>query len=301
MKTDEFKEVILRGKTLYTPLGPAREYAAVGCNFYRGCPFRCKYCYNRTGVTASVNGLPYAHLQDTFSKTCNIPRKYRNLTVEQYALTVFQRECEKWHDYLVKHGIFFSFTTDPLTDDTYELTIQAALYAAKNDIPVKILTKNAGTGKTIFRKFIESPYSANIALGFSLTGRDDLEPYAPSNAERIETMRWCHQWGLKTFVSVEPIVDFGSSFQMIEQTAGFCNQHLIGLMSNRRANGFKPYDVMECNEFLYKAALLAMEHHLRIYWKESLRKFADTPFNNKYVFNNTAFSVGRDWDLFHEI
>ena len=146
------KEIKLNGKCLYTPGGAAREYAAVGCNFYRGCPFQCEYCYNRTGITAPVNGLPYAHLQDSFSKEWNVPKKYRNLTGEQYALLVFKRECEKWYSHLAKHGIFFSFTTDPLSQDTYELTIQAALYAAKNNIPVKILTKNAGTGKALFRK-----------------------------------------------------------------------------------------------------------------------------------------------------
>lgn len=295
------EEIKLSGRCLYTPGGAAREYAAVGCNFYRGCPFQCEYCYNRTGITAPVNGLPYAHLQDSFGKECNVPKKYRDLTGEQYALLVFKRECEKWYSHLAKYGIFFSFTTDPLSPDTYELTIQAALYAAKNNIPVKILTKNAGTGKALFRKFIDSPYRMNIALGFTLTGRDDLEPHAPSNAERIETMRWCRQWGLKTFVSVEPIVDFESSFRMIEKTAGFCNQHFIGLMSNRHANGFEPYDIKECNEFLYKTTLIAIEKGMKIYWKDSIRNFAASDFNDAYVFGNKMVSVGRDWSLFNDL
>ena len=47
-------EKTLNGKCLYTPGGAAREYAAVGCNFYRGCPFQCSYCYNRKGIIPPV-------------------------------------------------------------------------------------------------------------------------------------------------------------------------------------------------------------------------------------------------------
>lgn len=292
------KENKLNGKCLYTPGGAAREYAAVGCNFYRGCLFKCFYCYNRKGLTASVNGLPYALLKDEFTKDEKRPKRYANLSAEQYAMLVFRRECEKNLDYLRKSGIFLSFTTDPLSSETCNLTIEAALYAAKNNIPVKILTKNAGGGKPVFREFINSPWNDFVALGFTLTGRDDLEPYAPSNEERIDTMKFCHQWGIKTFVSIEPIVDFDSSFTMIENTAGFCDQHLIGLMSNRKANGFEPYDRKECDEFLYKTALLALVKKMKIYWKDSIRTFADSCYNREYVFGNSAFSVGKDWSLF---
>ena len=288
-------EIILNGVCLYTPNGAAKEYAAVGCNFYRGCPYQCLYCYNRKGLTASVNGLPYALLRDEFTKEKNRPKKYRHLSPEDYALLVFKRECEKWIDYLRRTCIFFSFASDPLHEETCGLTIEAALFAAKNDIPVRILTKNAGGGKSLFRKFIDSPYRKNISLGFTLTGRDDQEPYAPINAERIETMKFCHQWGMKTFASIEPIVDFDSSYRMIEETVGFCDQYLIGLMSSRIANGFEPYDFVECDRFVNKVATLAFSKGLKIYWKESIRKFDDDGFTRQNVFESAAISTGSDW------
>lgn len=292
------KEVILNGNCLYTPKGAAREYAAVGCNFYRGCPYQCLYCYNRKGMTASVNGLPYAVLSDEFTKEKNRPKKYRHLSPEDYALLVFKRECEKWLDHLRRTGIFFSFTTDPLSEATSHLTIEAALYAARNDIPVKILTKNAGGGKPLFRKFIDCSWKNNIAIGFTLTGRDDQEPNAPSNAERIETMKFCHQWGMRTFASIEPVVDFDSSYLMIEQTVGSCDEYLIGLMSSRKANGFDPYDFVACDRFVNKVAALAFSHDLKIYWKESVRNFDDDGFTRQNVFENRSISVGRDYNLF---
>lgn len=290
--------MILNGKCLYTPGGAAREYAAVGCNFYRGCPFQCSYCYNRKGLTAKVNGLPYAYLEDAFSKTSRRSKSYQDMEATDYALAVFKKEVAKWLDHLLKHGIFFSFSTDPLSDETAELTTKAALYAAKQGIDVKILTKNAGATSTIFRPFLNNIYNSHIAIGFTLTGRDDIEPYAPNNMERVETMKLLHQWGLKTFASIEPIVDFASSYRMIEATAGFCDQHLIGLMSNRKANGFEPYDSKECDAFLHKVSLLAIGTGMKIYWKDSIRKTAASPFNDEYVFGNKAFSVNRDWSLF---
>lgn len=291
-------EQILKGKCLYTPGGAAREYAAVGCNFYRGCPFQCSYCYNRKGLTAKVNGLSYALLEDSFTKSSHRPKKYQDMIPTDYALTVFKGEVEKWLDHLLQHGIFFSFSTDPLSSDTAELTTKAAFYAAQKGINVKILTKNAGATSAIFRPLLNNKFNSHIAIGFTLTGRDDIEPYAPSNAQRIETLKLLHQWGLKTFVSIEPIVDFDSSWKMIEETAGIADQFLIGLMSNRKANGFEPYDISQCNAFLHKTALLAMDKGMKVYWKESIRAFADSPFNQEHVFNNNAFSVDKNWDLF---
>lgn len=290
--------IIINGKCLYTPGGAAREYAAVGCNFFRGCPFQCSYCYNRKGLTATVNGLPFAQLEDAFSKPSRRQKKYQDMPDEDYVLTVFKMEVDKWFDHLQKFGIFFSFTTDPLSPDTAALTTKAAFYAAQRGINVKILTKNAGATSAIFRPFLNNKHNSHIAIGFTLTGRDDIEPYAPKNDERIETLKLLHQWGLKTFVSIEPIVDFDSSWRMIEQTAGFADQHLIGLMSNRKANGFEPYDSKACDAFLHKVSLLAMDSGMKVYWKDSIRKFADNSFNNEHVFDNKLFSVCRDWSLF---
>jgi hypothetical protein len=39
---------------------------------------------------------------------------------------------------------------------------------------------------------------------------------------------------------------------------------------------------------------------MKIYWKDSLRNFAASDFNDAYVFGNKMVSVGRDWSLFEE-
>ncbi len=141
------------------PVSPAREYAAVGCNFYRGCPFQCSYCYNRKGLTAKVNGLPYTYLKEAFSKTSRCSKIYQDMKATDYALAVFKKEVAKWYEHLLKHGIFFSFSTDPLSDETAELTTKAALYAAKLGIDVKIYWKDS------IRKAAASPFNDEYVFG----------------------------------------------------------------------------------------------------------------------------------------
>lgn len=301
--------MILNGKCLYTPGGAAREYAAVGCNFYRGCPYQCRYCYNRKGMTAKVMGVDHALLENEFAKVESRPKKYLELSGEEYAFIRFQQEVFKWQDYLRKTGIFFSFSTDPMCDDAFGLTWQCVRYATKEySIPVKILTKNADFSARQMLWFDMVPMERRkmIAFGFTLTGRDDWEPYASKNIERVRLMRVLHEMGFKTFASIEPIVDFDSSFEMIVKSVKFCDQFLIGLMSSRQANGLAPYDKGECAKFVLKVQALftnentgkSIQDRMYVYWKESVRKFMSEDIAVTTAIKDLSDSVSRDWSLF---
>lgn len=296
------KALNLNGKCLYTPNGAAREYAAVGCNFYRGCPYQCRYCYNRHGMTAKVMGLDHAVLDNCFTQESNRPKKYLNLTSEEFAFEVFKRELVKNVDYFRNTGIFFSFSTDPLCPDAFNLTWRCVDYATKEvEIPVKILTKNADFSAQQMLLFDLIPLRRRelIAFGFTLTGRDDWEPYASRNIDRIRMMRILHDMGFKIFASIEPVIDFDSSLRMVKKTVMSCNQYLIGLMSSRQANGLEPYDQEESLKFIGNVtSLLYGQGSAAVYWKESIRKLmTDSPVAMGLV-NDSPVSVSRDWSLF---
>ena len=265
-------KIFINGKALYKPKGAAREYAAVGCNFYRGCPYQCRYCYNRKGITCNVMGINHAVLKSCF---INRPKKYKDIAAEDYALIVFKNEVDKNIEYLMDMGMFFSFSTDPLCETSIGLTMKAMCYATRKGIPVKILTKNATFSKDVKNQFasLEPCQRRLIAIGYSLTGRDDQEPFASSNDKRIGMMRQFHEWGYKTFASIEPIVDFASSYKMVKKTIMFCDQYLIGLMSNR-GKEYPPYSKEECRKFINNVMNLAIkrEYPPIIYWKESIRE-----------------------------
>ena len=299
----------LNGTCLYTPGGAAREYAAVGCNFYRGCPYQCQYCYNRKGMTAKVMGVDHAVLEDKFTKLGNRPKKYAELTDEEYAFCRFQQEVFKWQDHLRKTGIFFSFSTDPLCDDAFALTWQCVRFVTKEyGIPVKILTKNANFSahQMLLFDLIPADRRKLIAFGFTLTGRDDWEPFASKNVERIRLMRVLYEMGFHTFASIEPIVDFDNSLSMIKDSVRFCDQFLIGLMSSRQANGLAPYSKEKCSEFIYYADFCMISSYtqkktsdiVKIYWKESIRKFMEDDAFAMQTINHSPASVKSSWSLF---
>ena len=159
-----------RFKAITMPQGAAGEYAKYSLNFYKGCNNGCTYCYTKRFGWGDAPTL----------KKC-----FRN---ENHALECLERDIRDFGNELRQHGLFFSFTTDPMLKNTAEMTLPAVYLCAKNNVPVKILTKTT----TYFEQFLSGLIDVDwskIAIGFTLTGHDELEPNASTNAERIEAMR----------------------------------------------------------------------------------------------------------------
>lgn len=266
-------EGVFRTKCLYTPKGAAREYAAVGCNFYRGCPYQCVYCYNRKGLTSKIMGVDHAVLESRFISMKYRPKKYRELSGEDYAFMVFREEVTRHLDYLRTVGIFFSFSTDPMCPDAFGLTWRCATYASLQGVPVRILTKNAELPQEVFEiaKAFGSETLQRIAIGFTLTGCDDQEPNASPNAERINVMRTVRQLGYQTFASIEPVIDFISSYDMVREAVTVCDFFMIGLLSH-----FGSQDSSEqrtrAEWFFHRVDALMQVFGIRVYYKDSVRK-----------------------------
>lgn len=241
---------------IYQPKGKAAEYAEWACNFYVGCTGKCTYCYLKKGIGAKVLGGSEPRLKKCFRD-------------EKHAIEVFESELSFNIVELQKRGLFFSFTTDPAIKETYGLTVRAIEKCMIYNVPVKILTKSQITDFTLFNWVhlnYHDKYKKLIAIGSTLTGHDDLEPGCSTNAERIQGMKWLHNAGFKTFASIEPIIDFESSYKMIEQTLGFCDLYKVGLMSGKK------YDKKEAHEFMVKVMIACSCNHTKVYIKDSLVK-----------------------------
>ena len=255
------EEIIINGKALYTPKGAAREYAAVGCNFYTGCPHNCEYCYLKRGAPSKQLGGTEVQLKKCFKDVA-------------HAKAILEKELDANLDYLKKVGIFLSFTTDPLIKETRELTSIAITEALMRDIPVMLLTKDATFVKDecdfmAWMDAINIIHRDKVAFGFTLTGRDDMEPGASSNLERIQAMYAMSKRGFKTWASIEPIIDFTSSLEMIRMTTGFCNHYKIGLRSGVKRDY---YDDDKLMSFLWELGELKKNHFMSFYLKDSIRK-----------------------------
>lgn len=269
-------------KAIYRPKGKAAEYAKWACNFYVGCSNGCEYCYLKKGRGAKILGGDKSTLKKCFKD-------------ETHALEVFEKELMQNLQELQKHGIFFSFSTDPMLPETLDLTFRVVSICIYNEVPVKILTKCADSNVIGYfanwpkERFGYEKRCKLIAFGFTLTGHDELEPGASTNQERIEAMKKLHDAGFKTFASIEPIIDFESSLEMIRKTKEFCDLYKIGLMSGQKVDK-SFYDRLR--GFNLGVVNTLANYHAKVYWKESIRKQFD-------VFPDANCNVDKDYNIFN--
>lgn len=210
---------MFKGKAIYNPSGKAGEYSYWACNFYVGCSNGCEYCYCKKGILKNVMGQNKPQLKKCFAD-------------EAEALSVFYEEMVKNLSELQKHGLFFSFTTDPMLKETYGLTLSAVYLCREHGIPVKILTKSTIAINAFIHESIKYCFDkSQISVGFTLTGHDELEQNASTNDERIAAMKKLHGTGFKTFASIEPIIDLDSSMKMICDSIPYCDLYKVGLMA----------------------------------------------------------------------
>ena len=278
----------INGKAIYSPKGKAGEYAKYAVNFYVGCSNDCTYCYCKRGILGHAMGAPVAALKKCFKN-------------EEHALEVFRKELTANLAELRKHGLFFTFTSDPFLAETKELTIDSVTIALSYDIPCKILTKRADFVGDI-PAYWKSEYRSKLAFGFTLTGCDELEPGASTNAMRIACMRQLHVWGFKTFASIEPVISLPESSQMIVQTMGFCDLYKIGLLSGHKAyckNDVVTFVLMTSQALaMFRASEVLCKPH--VYWKDSIFEYIGYTRKELDEANAlfTGLLVNADFDIF---
>ena len=305
MKT-ETKETPVKGALIYQPQGAAGEYAKWAINLYHGCSNRCTYCYNRRVVLSHVFGdkpelaAPIIKLRE---KLLNQYMKDRGIAAREnvYESTVFMNGvlaaqrliladlAKIGEDKIRKDGgIFFSFTCDPF--DSYlannnNITKWMLYTLVTRQIPVTILTKNVdwlyteGWERALTHyPMIEPEYAENLphclTIGFTITGNDKLEPGAPSTEKRIEALRKLHdEYKIKTFVSLEPIIDLHSASEVIKKTYKITDEIRIGAQSPIKKDRYDP------NEFVgfivaVKTLARGLDCHFMV--KDSMYKQAET-------------------------
>lgn len=286
--------IMYKGKALYNPQGRSGEYSQWAINFYNGCTGGCEYCYNKR--------FPLLSAPKPTLKAC-----FKDKT---QAFEIAKQEIAAHKSEIIKDGgLFLSFVSDPCLPDTFMLTSAILSYCtgvmqhaladcgnsiSKEAIPVIILTKQADwvlNEKSLqyphFLSFDEvcanSPSARDIAFGFTLTGHDELEPGCSSNADRIKAMKILHDKGFRTWASIEPVIDFFSSWQMVQAVAPFCDHFKIGLRTNKK------YDttIDESVTFVNAVRKIANDNHCTVYWKESFRQFwGGAPIGLSFVETN---------------
>lgn len=190
-------------KVIYEPKGAAREYAPLACNMYLGCTHGCKYCY-----------AP-ATLRKTAEEFHSGPAPREDF------LKNFKDDCAKLAERPDDEGrrVLLSFVGDPYQpcEEKLLLTRQTIAIATSFGIKLDILTK--GTYKLVSRDF-DIMKENGTRLGVSLVFRDDairkqFEPNASTVADRIAILKGAHDYGIKTWISIEPVIYDGQALDVI--------------------------------------------------------------------------------------
>ena len=293
-------------KILSRPKGNAEEYGRWSVNPYIGCSHGCLYCYLKKGPSGAYLGQ-------------NMPVLKKGIVSNKHAYHLAMIEIYANYEEIISDGgLFMTFTSDPCIWETREILFAIAVDSARElRIPVMFLTKSAdfinfwrytdiATGMLNRSEIVRSL----LAFGWTLTGHDELEPNASSNDKRINAMRLVSANGLKTWASIEPVIDFPSSLDMIYQALNAGCQHFkIGLLTNNTRvvrkdfqfgeHQFKAYDVLDCMHFI-EDVMRVTSGKATVYWKQSVRDLLGTVYSPAAVDEllDWPHSVDKNWNMF---
>jgi len=290
-------------KILSRPKKNAEEYGKWAVNPYVGCSNQCEYCYLRKGPSGEYLGQDHPVLK-------------KGVVNEEHAYHLAMAEIIEHKDEIIRDGgLFFTFTSDPCLPKTRDLCFSIAHEAMLEHIPVTMLTK-AVVANTYYRHAstrrelhlpmpTEDLYGQYIAFGFTLTGCDDQEPYAPKSLERTASMHGLYAAGYKVWASLEPVLDFKATERMFQwaRNAG-CSHFKIGLLtaSTRTATAYyrRKYGdrlAEHLGIFIDELQELNADHRIAIYWKESIRQMAADLLGRDL--STLPNAVGKDWSMFN--
>lgn len=294
------EETPVKGALIYQPQGAAGEYAKWAINLYHGCSNGCTYCYNRRGVLSHIFGdkpelaAPIVKARDKninrYMKENNltahdaIPQKVIRDTTACSALSIVAKDIIRIGEDVIREdgGIFFSFTCDPFDPDIdMDILRMIVFVLSDRQIPATILTKNIDwLENDKWKDFLEPDADypddllRDLTIGFTITGKDEQEPNAPSTEKRIEALRKLHdEYKIKTFVSLEPITSIHAASEVIKKTYKITDEIRIGAQSPIKKDRYDPNKFVG---FVIAVKTLARGLDCRFMVKDSMYKQAET-------------------------
>lgn len=181
----------IKRKTLLYKSGV--EYADFGLNVAEGCSHGCTYpCYAMM-----------------LKKRCGIINSYaewRTPKIVENALELLEKEIPKYKKNI--RYVFMCFATDPFMHGQKEIAnLSLKVIRRLNNDNIKAVTISKGVYPKeladVDKYGLKNEYGSTI-VSLSESFRKKHEPFAASIKERIRSLKYLHNKGLKTWVSMEP-------------------------------------------------------------------------------------------------
>lgn len=194
---------------IYKPKGKAKEYADLAVDIYSGCTHGCRYCYAKhyTGQNFHSSACP----QNNF-------------------ISLLKKDIEKLTP--DSPEILLSFHGDVYqpAEEELKLTRQALEILRDADLPFTVLTKG---GMRAVRDFdiLESYKKSRFGTTLIFTTQADAdywEPAAASIESRIQAIKEASRRRIRTWVSIEPVIDPDQALHLVESLHPFVDHWKVG-------------------------------------------------------------------------
>jgi DNA repair photolyase len=137
-----------------------------------------------------------------------------------------------------------------------------------------ILTKAGIPSLFDLEKLQEAPdlFRYGTTLVFSREeDRNIWEPYAASTIDRCKALRIMHEHGIRTWVSLEPMIDPDQSLFLICATAPYVDEYRLGALNHAG----KTFTDDQMREYVGKAQTLLKSFNKKYVFKKDLQRFLE--------------------------
>lgn len=206
-------------RAIYEPKGRAAEYAELALNLYDGCTHGCRYCY----VPACLHRKP----EEFFASAA--PRKD--------ILAALEKDLARRRDWIGDRRVLLCFSCDPYqrAERRHHVTRAALEMLVAAGVKVSVLTKNpylALRDSALMK-------TGDVELGTTVVTDDPFlvrkwEPHAPWPAERLAALHVAHRRGIRTWISLEPVIVPRDALVIVERAHEYVDFWRVGKINYHR-------------------------------------------------------------------
>lgn len=240
---------------IYKPRGKAREYAELALNLRKSCEHACKYCF-----CPQTLHMPK---EDFFQPGDPVPNLFNRLGHDLRILSE-REDCPE---------VLISFIADPYQPCEMDRPIMPTVIDLFNQykIPFTILTK--GGTRVVRDLHLLLQAGDRFRLGTSISFYHDWiarrwEPFAASIPDRYEMIRMAKNNGIKTWVSLEPVIDPDEAMQILAYCYQIVDEFKVGKIN------YMPEIEAQTDWRLFRDHIIQFMDRFKVnyYLKDSLRE-----------------------------
>lgn len=234
---------------IYEPAGKAKEYGDLAINIYTGCTHGCYYCFapnvlHKTKEAFSANVMPRVGIVEEVKK---------QLDKEQ----------------ITGKLIHLCFTCDPYPSEIDTTATREIIKLLKDSgNHVQILTKGGERADRDFDLLDENDWFGVTYCGYddgTLFVQQESEPFAAPEIERLASLSIAHKQGIKTWMSIEPVLNEVSVLNFLELNPYYIDRYKIGKLNYHTS-------AIDWKKFGIRVEQICRSNNMDYYIKDGLRK-----------------------------